>query len=186
MWVIWIHSVKLCVVAKLCRVNKINKEFAKVRISLTSNCNTFSMWARVGTCISVSTSKSCTLLRKRKCFPFNAAKKIWKKRVLVVIRFNATFLPLKPYCEKMCTSFLNDAESLTSYGCAPWCSQIVYICPYSLNTTTAFYFATECLDVTVFVWGRTHATMLSYITWPWPGLDSVSYSGCSVVPSVTG
>jgi len=28
--------------------------------------------------------------------------------------------------------------------------QIVYI-PYSLNTTIAFYFATECSDLTVFV-----------------------------------
>jgi len=32
------------------------------------------------------------------------------ERVLVVIRFNPTFLPLRPYCEKICTSFLNDAE----------------------------------------------------------------------------
>ena len=37
------------------------------------------------------------------------------ERVVVVIRFNATFLPLRPY---MCNSFLNDAESLTTYGCA--------------------------------------------------------------------
>jgi len=36
------------------------------------------------------------------------------------------------------------------------------------------------------VWGLVHATILPYFTWPWPGLDSVSYSGCSVVPSVTG
>ena len=35
-------------------------------------------------------------------------------------------------------------------GCALWCSQFVCI-PYSLNTTTAIYFATECSDVTVFV-----------------------------------
>jgi len=34
------------------------------------------------------------------------------ERVLVVIRFNVTYLPLRPYCEKLCTSFLN-AESLT-------------------------------------------------------------------------
>jgi len=45
-------------------------------------------------------------------------------------------------------------------------------------------FATECSDL-VFVWGHVHATILSYCTWPWPGLDSVSYSGCSMVPSVT-
>ena len=31
-----------------------------------------------------------------------------------------------------------------------WCNQIVYIRPYYLNTTTAFYFATECSDIAVF------------------------------------
>jgi len=36
-----------------------------------------------------------------------------------------------------------------------------------------------------FVWGHVHATILLYFTWPWPGLDSVSYSGCRVVPSIT-
>jgi len=49
----------------------------------------------------------------------------------------------------MYTCFLNDA-GLTMHGCALECSQIVYNCPYSLNTTTAFYFVTECSDVTVF------------------------------------
>jgi len=44
---------------------------------------------------------------------------------------------------------LNDAESLKTYGYTLWCSQIVYIRPYSLNTTTAFDFATECSDVSV-------------------------------------
>jgi len=73
------------------------------------------------------------------------------ERVLVVIRLNATFLLLRPYCENICTSFLHDAESLTTYGSMLWCIQIVYIRPYSLNTTTAFYFATECSDVTVFI-----------------------------------
>jgi len=34
--------------------------------------------------------------------------------------------------------------------------------------------------------GRVHATILPYFTWPWPGLDSVSCSWCSVVPSGTG
>jgi len=29
--------------------------------------------------------------------------------------------------------------------------QIVYIHPFSLNTTTAFYFVTECLDIAVFL-----------------------------------
>jgi len=100
------------------------------------------------------------------------------EQVLVVIRFQCTFLPLRP-CKIICTSFLNDAENLATYGCVLWCSQIVYTCPYSLNTTTAFYFMTECLDITV------HATILPCFTWPWPELDIVSYSGCSVAPSVT-
>jgi len=52
------------------------------------------------------------------------------ERVLVAIRFNATFLPLRPYCEKLYTTFLNDVESLTTYGCVLWCSQIVCIRPY--------------------------------------------------------
>ena len=33
-------------------------------------------------------------------------------------------------------------------------SQIVCIHPYSLNTTTAFDFATECSDVAMFIWGH--------------------------------
>jgi len=40
------------------------------------------------------------------------------ERVLVLITFSATFLLLRRYCEKICTSFLNDAESPTTYGCA--------------------------------------------------------------------
>ena len=38
--------------------------------------------------------------------------------------------------------FLNDAENRATYGCTLWCGQIVYIRPYLLNTTTAFYFLT--------------------------------------------
>jgi len=45
---------------------------------------------------------------------------------------------LRPYCEKIYTIFLNDAEILTRYFCVLWCSQNIYIRPYSLNTTTAF------------------------------------------------
>ena len=66
------------------------------------------------------------------------------ERVLVVIRCNATFLPLRPYWEKICTCFLNDAKILITYGCVLWCSQIVYIRSYSLNITTTFYFVIEC------------------------------------------
>jgi len=32
------------------------------------------------------------------------------ERVLVVIRLNVTFLPLRPYCEKMCTCFLKKVQ----------------------------------------------------------------------------
>jgi len=47
--------------------------------------------------------------------------------------------------------------------------QIVYIRPYSLNTTTAFYFVTECSDIVVFVRLRAcHATTHSYLTWSKP------------------
>ena len=85
------------------------------------------------------------------------------------------------------TCFLKDAESLATYGWALYCSKIVYIRLYSLNPTIAFYFLTECSDVTVFVRLRAfHATAHSHFTWPWPMLDSASYSECSVVPSVTG
>jgi len=37
------------------------------------------------------------------------------------------------------------------YGCALWCSQIVYNRTYSLNTATAFYFVTEGPDVPILV-----------------------------------
>ena len=54
--------------------------------------------------------------------------------------------------KKMCrpTCFLNDTRSPTMHGCTLWCSQIFFtgICPYSLNTATAFYFVTECPAVT--------------------------------------
>jgi len=33
-------------------------------------------------------------------------------QLLVVIRFNVKFQPLRPYCEKMCTCFFNVAKSL--------------------------------------------------------------------------
>ena len=78
------------------------------------------------------------------------------ERVLVVIRFDITFLPLRLYWDKMCTYFSKDAESLTTYGCALWCSQIVYIRTSSFNNTTAFYFVTEGPGVPVLVWGRVH------------------------------
>ena len=82
---------------------------------------------------------------------------------------------------KICTSFLNHAEILIStYGYTLWYSQIVYIRQYSLNTSTEFCFATESWDVSVCLRASAcHKT--SYFTWYWSGLDSVSYSGCSIV-----
>jgi len=126
------------------------------------------MRARVGTCMSVSTCESCPMSLKRKFLPSNAAKNVASNRLLantfqgawsVVHNFGCRALynllrrasvsshqvqynvpTFKAYCEKICTSFLNDAESLKTYGCALWCSQIVYILPYSLNIyiTAAF------------------------------------------------
>jgi len=72
------------------------------------------------------------------------------ERVLV-IRFNANIPTFEALLRKNVYLFLNGAKSLTTYGCALWCSQIVYIRPYSLNTTNAFYFVTERSDVTVSV-----------------------------------
>ena len=64
-----------------------------------------------------------------------------------------TFLHLRHYQEKICgpTCFSKDAEGLITYGCLLWRGQIVYIRPYSLNTTTVFYFVTECSSIAVFV-----------------------------------
>jgi len=39
------------------------------------------------------------------------------ERVLVVIRFNVTILPLRPCCGKMRACFSKDAESRTTYDC---------------------------------------------------------------------
>jgi len=76
------------------------------------------------------------------------------ERVLVVIKFIITFLPLRLYWDKMCTCFSKDAESLT-HGCALWCSQIVYIRTYYFNIT-AFYFVTEVPAFPLLVWGRVY------------------------------
>jgi len=48
-------------------------------------------------------------------------------------------------------------------------SPIIYICSYSLNTTTAFCFVTECSDIVAFVRLRVcHDTTHLYFTWPQP------------------
>jgi len=75
----------------------------------------------------------------------------------------SSFLSKGHYC------FSKNAGSVTTYCCVLWCSQIVYICPYSLNTTIAFYFVTEFSNVAVFVCLRAcHATTHSYFTWSRP------------------
>ena len=58
--VICVHSEKQYAIAKLRRVNKTRtcKNWQK---SKSSNCNTSSIQARMGTCISVSTGKSCAM-----------------------------------------------------------------------------------------------------------------------------
>jgi len=68
--------------------------------------------------------------------------------------------------------FSNDAEGLITHGCLLRSSQIVYICPYSLNTTTAFYFVTECSNTAVFV--RLRVCMSQCIR-TLPGLDQFSH-----------
>jgi len=91
------------------------------------------------------------------------------ERVLVVIIFNVTFPHSMHYEEKTCSCFSKDAENLTTHGSVLWCSRIVFIRPYSLNTTTAFYFVTECSDIAVLVrlW-VCHVTTHSYFTWARP------------------
>ena len=49
--------------------------------------------------------------------------------VLLVIRFNVTFLPLRSYCEKNLYLFLE--KSPTMHGCAFWWSLIVFLYRYS-------------------------------------------------------
>jgi len=71
--------------------------------------------------------------------------------------------------------FLERCRKSNMYGCTLWCSQIVYIRPYFLNTTNtiAVYFINHdwVLDVTVFVHLRAcHATTHLYFIWSWPVL----------------
>ena len=121
---------------------------------------------RVGTCISMTTGKSCTMSLKRRCFSSNVVQSLaynfgcralynllcWASVSIHQVRCNIP--TLRPYCEKIYTTFLNDAEILTTYFCVLWCSHIIHIHPYSLSTTTAFDLVTECSDIAVFVWLR--------------------------------
>ena len=61
------------------------------------------------------------------------------ERVLVATRCNVTFLPLRLCYENTRTRFSKYPENQTTNGYLLWCSQIVCICPYSLNSTIAFY-----------------------------------------------
>jgi len=90
------------------------------------------------------------------------------KRVLVVTMFNVTFLPLRHCYENTLTCFSKDAENLTTYGYVLWCSQIVCIRPYSLNTIISSYSVNEWSNFAVSVWLMAcHATMLLHF----PRLD---------------
>jgi len=89
------------------------------------------------------------------------------ERVLVAIRFNVTFLPLRLCYINTSTCSAKDAENLTTYGYMLWCSQIV--CTrhrhYSLNTIIAFYSVIERSNFAVSVWSMAcHTTMLSHFT----------------------
>jgi len=64
------------------------------------------------------------------------------ERVLLAIRFNVTFLPLRLCCKNTRTCFSKDPENLTNDYMLR-CSQIVCICPYSLNTIITLYSVNE-------------------------------------------
>ena len=88
-----------------------------------------------------------------------------RERVLAPTRFNVTFLPLRLCYENTRTCFSKDAENLTTYVYILWCSQIVCIRPYSLNTIIAFYSVNEWSNFAVSVWLMAcHATMLPHFT----------------------
>jgi len=87
------------------------------------------------------------------------------ERVLVAIKFNVTFLPLKLCYVNTSTCFSKDAENLTTYGYVPWCSQIVCTRHCSLNTIIAFYSVNEWSKFAVSVWSMAwQATMHSHFT----------------------
>jgi len=100
-----------------------------------------------------------------------------EERVLVATRFNVTFLPLRFCYVNTSTCFSKDAENLTTYGYVLWCSQIVCIRSYSLNTTIAFYSVIEWSNFAVSVSSMAcQATMLSHFTWTSPIQELAPYS----------
>ena len=87
------------------------------------------------------------------------------ERVLVTTSFNVTFLPLRGCYENTHTCFSKDAENLTTYGYVLWCSQIVCVRHYSLNTIIAFYSVIEWSNFAVSVWSMAcQATTLVQLT----------------------
>ena len=87
------------------------------------------------------------------------------ERVLVATKFNVTFLPLRHCYVNTSTYFSKNAENLITYGYVLWCSQIVCIRHYSLNTIIAFYSVIEWSNFAVSVWSMAcQATTLSHFT----------------------
>jgi len=85
-----------------------------------------------------------------------------REQVIVVIKFNVTFLHLRHYCDKNMHLFLKRCRKSDNR----WLRALMQ--SDSLNTTAVFYYATECSDIAVFVYlRRCHATMHSYL----PGLE---------------
>ena len=129
----WSNLHSLCEV--VCSCKAMQSEQNKQRICKsshkfeTSNCNTLSMRARVGTSYLWVPVNLAQCRSKESVFHLmlqNSCTKYWPKlwsnewpiilgaglyttcrgqRVLIVIRLNATFLPLRPYCEKIFISF---------------------------------------------------------------------------------
>jgi len=91
---------------------------------------------------------------------------------LVVKKYVAYLVPER--CRKSHNVWLRALES------------VLFLFIFVLWTSQPHFSLRLSVRTLVFVWGSVHATILSCFTWPWSGLDSVSYSGCSLVTSVTG
>jgi len=106
--------------------------------------------------------------------------------VLVAIRFNATFLPLRFCYENTRTCFSKDAKNLTTYGYVLWCSQIVCIRPYSLNTIIEFYseWVIQLCSIRLIDGMSCHKAFAFYLHPTYLGIGALLRS--SVVTSVTG
>jgi len=112
-----------------CAANRLRASFSRF-FELSEKC-TFSFLLFIHVCITITVWFQQDIHPQIACglwlwLQGSVAYTFRGERVLVAIRFNVTFVPLRPYCEKMCTCFLNDGKSPTVHGCALWCSQIVY------------------------------------------------------------